>query len=177
MIGTNQNKHKSVTLNYKYYILVGAKSGSRICPYSYAAYNGAILVNKNGTPLNLTEGGFIGANGYYDTLALPTCVCDSYYSQISGCKVNETVYQNFTVFVVTDYKVIKDRSLFKCNSDLDCVPATCCHPTACINKAFAPNCTKAICTMYMAPGTLDYGSCKCIDNTCEAVIKNPVSLG
>ncbi len=172
-----ENNVQNVTnLNYKYYFVVQPKYGNRMCPYEYPAFNDAVLVNGNGTPLNISYGTFIGADGYYDTKELPTCVCDSYYSNISGCKVNETVYQNMTVFVVTDYKVMEKEDKFSCEVDSDCVPATCCHATACVNKAFAPNCTHVMCTMNMVPGTLDYGHCGCVDGVCQAIIKNPIAF-
>ena len=61
----------------------------------------------------------------------------------------------------------------ECSKDLDCVKATCCHPTLCVPKEKAPNCEGMMCTMECRPGTLDcgQGSCKCIDNKCRAVLK------
>lgn len=60
-----------------------------------------------------------------------------------------------------------------CLSDYDCVAATCCHSTECVNKRYAPNCTNTLCTLECKPGTLDcnYGYCACINNKCEALIK------
>lgn len=59
-----------------------------------------------------------------------------------------------------------------CESDLDCVSSSCCHPTSCVNKDYAPNCEGVMCTMDCRIGTLDcgQGSCKCIDNKCSAQI-------
>ena len=60
-----------------------------------------------------------------------------------------------------------------CNNDLDCVPASCCHPNSCVNKDFAPKCSGLVCSQVCAPGSLDcgQGSCLCINNKCNAVIK------
>ena len=60
----------------------------------------------------------------------------------------------------------------KCNSDSDCVPASCCHPSSCVNINFKPDCTGIRCTMECAPETMDcgQGSCVCKNNKCEAVI-------
>ena len=65
-----------------------------------------------------------------------------------------------------------DETLF-CNSDSDCVPAQCCHPTSAVNKNFAPNCKGLACTLDCRAGTIDCGNgeIKCIDSKCTAVIK------
>ncbi len=163
--------------NYKYKFVVGAAYGSKICPYKYPSFNNAVLVDKNGKPLNDSLiGKFVGMDGHYAKMKLPTCICDSYYSSISKCKVGEQVYENMTVFVVSDYKVMNKTKMFECKTNADCVPATCCHATSCVNKAYAPNCTKVICTMSRVPGTLDYGHCGCVDGACQAIIENPISI-
>lgn len=61
----------------------------------------------------------------------------------------------------------------ECVIDEDCVPATCCHPTECVPKLDAPDCSGIYCTMSCEPGTLDcgQGSCGCINNKCTAVMK------
>lgn len=59
----------------------------------------------------------------------------------------------------------------KCYSNLDCVPAQCCHPTSCIAKQYAPTCEGIMCTMECREGTMDCGggSCGCVDNKCVIV--------
>lgn len=54
-----------------------------------------------------------------------------------------------------------------CNSDSDCVPAACCHPTECINKNYAPDCFGIFCTQ-VCEGPLDCGAgkCACVNNKC-----------
>lgn len=49
------------------------------------------------------------------------------------------------------------------DEDDQCVPATCCHPTQCVRKQFAPNCTGVVCTLECRPGTMDCGQgyCEC----------------
>ena len=61
-----------------------------------------------------------------------------------------------------------------CVSDSDCVPETCCHPSACVSIKNSPDCSDLFCTMECAPGTLDcgQGSCLCIDGKCRAEINN-----
>jgi len=61
----------------------------------------------------------------------------------------------------------------ECSSDSDCVPATCCHAAECVPAGEAPNCEGMMCTMECKPATLDcgQGSCKCIDNKCNAVFE------
>lgn len=56
-----------------------------------------------------------------------------------------------------------------CESDEDCVPASCCHSTGCVPKSKAPTCDGVMCTMECQPNTLDCGgSCSCIDGECVA---------
>jgi len=58
---------------------------------------------------------------------------------------------------------------FYCQTDLDCAPAQCCHPTSCINKDYKPDCSGIVCTMECAPDTMDcgQGKCVCVDNACQ----------
>jgi len=58
-----------------------------------------------------------------------------------------------------------------CGSDSDCVKDACCHASGCVSKENAPACKDIMCTQECVPGTLDcgQGSCKCINNKCEAV--------
>ena len=60
----------------------------------------------------------------------------------------------------------------KCKSDEDCVAATCCHPKACVNRGFKPDCEGIMCSMECAPGTMDCGQgrCACVNNKCTAEI-------
>jgi hypothetical protein len=55
-------------------------------------------------------------------------------------------------------------------SDADCVPAQCCHPTGCCNKAYAPACGNVACTM-SCEGPIDCGagSCRCVGGKCSVV--------
>jgi len=69
-----------------------------------------------------------------------------------------------------------------CQTNTDCVPATCCHSTACVPSGQAPNCDGVACTMECRGGTLDCsGSCaceagQCIANIEGAQIANPASV-
>lgn len=56
-----------------------------------------------------------------------------------------------------------------CETDADCVPAECCHPSACVAAANAPDCEDTMCTQECRAGTIDCGgSCVCIDGRCGA---------
>lgn len=76
----------------------------------------------------------------------------------------------FLLIFISGCQAVDDQS---CTQDLDCVPATCCHPSSCINKENAPDCENIVCTMECVPDTLDcgQGSCACINNKCEVIIK------
>jgi hypothetical protein len=50
----------------------------------------------------------------------------------------------------------------KCQSDADCVGATCCHPNACVHKSQKPNCAGVFCTMECRGGTMDCGQGRCV---------------
>lgn len=58
-----------------------------------------------------------------------------------------------------------------CESDADCAPAGCCHPTACTAAAQAPSCAGVACTLECRAGTLDCGGrCLCLEGRCAAYI-------
>ena len=56
-----------------------------------------------------------------------------------------------------------------CMVDDDCVPAECCHPTSCINKAEKSVCN-VMCTM-SCEGPIDCGAghCGCVNGKCSVV--------
>jgi len=60
-----------------------------------------------------------------------------------------------------------------CTGDSDCVPAQCCHPTTCVNRAYAEDCAAVLCTL-SCEGPIDCGAghCGCVSGTCR-VIPNP----
>lgn len=66
----------------------------------------------------------------------------------------------------------EDDELY-CESDADCVPASCCHPFSCVNAGAAPDCSGVFCTQECRPGSLDcgQGSCSCVNNKCGAVFE------
>jgi len=61
-------------------------------------------------------------------------------------------------------------SLDFCQTDEDCVPVECCHPTSCINEKYNPDCEGIFCTQ-VCQGPLDCGAgyCGCINNKCQVV--------
>ncbi len=61
-----------------------------------------------------------------------------------------------------------------CNTDADCVPSGCCHPTACGSRAHQPACGDAVCTSECRYGTLDCGgACLCQGGLCAARLSVP----
>lgn len=57
----------------------------------------------------------------------------------------------------------------ECVSDADCIPAECCHATACVAVANAPSCGDAMCTQECRYGTIDCGGgCLCHEGHCAA---------
>lgn len=60
-----------------------------------------------------------------------------------------------------------------CSTDADCVPATCCHATACVAVADAPDCAAVMCTMNCEPNTMDCGGgCVCQSGACSAKLND-----
>ncbi len=60
-----------------------------------------------------------------------------------------------------------------CNKDSNCIPATCCHPSSCVNINYRPDCEGLMCSMECAPETMDCGQghCECAGNKCAVVIE------
>ncbi len=60
------------------------------------------------------------------------------------------------------------------NNELECVPATCCHPTGCVPKGQEENCAAVQCSAECEPGTLDCNQARCeaINGTCEVVLNS-----
>ena len=58
-----------------------------------------------------------------------------------------------------------------CAVDADCVPASCCHATACVPAAEKPDCADVACTMNCQPDTMDCGGrCACEAGSCKAIL-------
>ncbi len=56
-----------------------------------------------------------------------------------------------------------------CETDADCAPVECCHPSACGAAADAPTCTDVMCTEDCQSGTMDCGGqCLCHEGRCAA---------
>src|SRR5262245_45050653 len=63
------------------------------------------------------------------------------------------------------------KSALTCSSDSDCVPAVCCHASACVHNSKAPDCSRVMCTQDCQPGTIDCGGdCYCDTGACKAHI-------
>jgi hypothetical protein len=54
-----------------------------------------------------------------------------------------------------------------CTTDSDCVPAQCCHPTSCMNKAYKHVCTLLCTASCEGPIDCGAGSCGCVNGRCS----------
>src|SRR5262245_3806232 len=63
----------------------------------------------------------------------------------------------------------------ECETDADCVPASCCHPIRCVGRASAPSCEEVACSAHCEGGTLDCGQghCLCFDGRCGTSLSGP----
>ncbi|VVB60183.1 Uncharacterised protein [uncultured archaeon] len=60
-----------------------------------------------------------------------------------------------------------------CQSDSDCIPATCCHPAELVNRKYAPDCTGELCTeACIGPLDCRRGEIRCIDSRCRIIPAN-----
>jgi putative hemolysin len=61
-----------------------------------------------------------------------------------------------------------NSSANECNTDDNCVPASCCHADSCVPKQNALNCSRVFCTQVCIKNTLDCGQghCGCVNNKC-----------
>ncbi len=147
--------------------------GTRMCPvawingekvqYDFASLNGMLWL-EDGKPKPFSEvaefeNRYLAVNGEVKnyTLILECWSPEGYYNETQQVKAIEVKQ-----WVNAAY----------CESDADCVPAECCHPSACVNKEFAPDCSNVYCTMECRPGTMDCGQgyCACVNHTCQAII-------
>ncbi len=62
----------------------------------------------------------------------------------------------------------EESSISGCQTEADCVPASCCHPKECILASNAPDCEEAMCTTDCKEGTMDCGkgTCSCVQGAC-----------
>ncbi len=69
-----------------------------------------------------------------------------------------------------DYNVSESR--IYCETDSDCVPAECCHPSECVNRGYMPDCFNISCDM-SCETCLDCGGgeCVCFMNECVVRMK------
>jgi hypothetical protein len=59
-----------------------------------------------------------------------------------------------------------------CESDADCMPAACCHASACMSRDRGRPCAM-MCTQVCQPGTIDCGGgCLCYKGHCAAQLGN-----
>jgi len=63
-----------------------------------------------------------------------------------------------------------EGGVVECQTSEQCYPSTCCHAPACVSESERPDCSGVLCTFSIEPGTVDEGSCECVNNKCELVI-------
>ena len=75
----------------------------------------------------------------------------------------------FVLVVFVSYKINKNSFGNECQTDSDCVPASCCHATSCVPSGESPDCSDIFCTQECQSGTLDcnQGSCGCVNGRCS----------
>jgi len=56
-----------------------------------------------------------------------------------------------------------------CSVDSDCVPAQCCHPSSCINKAYKGVCNLLCTQVCQGPIDCRAGHCGCVGRTCRVI--------
>ncbi|MFH1229051.1 MAG: hypothetical protein V1678_01330 [Candidatus Aenigmatarchaeota archaeon] len=56
-----------------------------------------------------------------------------------------------------------------CQSDSDCVPAQCCHPSSCINNAYKGVCNLACTASCEGPLDCGAGTCGCVSGRCDVI--------
>jgi hypothetical protein len=73
------------------------------------------------------------------------------------------------IFIIQDNKTTK---INECETEYDCVPATCCHADNCISKFEAQNCTGILCSGNCQANTTDCGQakCGCINEKCSLIL-------
>jgi hypothetical protein len=97
---------------------------------------------------------------------------------VSGCTSSSppvTVSPTQTPPLPATVTTTPPPALQDCMSDDDCVPAECCHPTSCINKANKGVCTLLCTDVCQGPIDCGAGSCGCVNGKCS-VIASGVSL-
>jgi len=74
------------------------------------------------------------------------------------------------VALVNKYAPSECSSCNSCEESV-CVPATCCHPTACVLAEDAPDCSDVGCTEECAGNTMDCGQgyCEYVEGECKVV--------
>jgi hypothetical protein len=87
----------------------------------------------------------------------------------SGGTVTPTPMVTIPVTTEVQPPPTTEQAMSSCTMDSDCVPAQCCHPTGCINKAFKGVCN-LLCTN-VCSGPLDCGAghCGCVSGTCQVI--------
>ncbi|HLC63605.1 MAG TPA: hypothetical protein VJJ21_04785 [Candidatus Nanoarchaeia archaeon] len=66
-----------------------------------------------------------------------------------------------------------DIAVKECNTDADCVKASCCHADSCVPLGKTPVCEGVYCSMDCQENTLDcgQGSCLCQQGKCATEIR------
>jgi hypothetical protein len=66
-----------------------------------------------------------------------------------------------------------EQDVRSCDTDTDCVPDQCCHPTGCINRAYRGVCTLLCTNSCEGPIDCGAGHCGCLDGRCTVIPGTP----
>ncbi|NMB78387.1 MAG: hypothetical protein GYA23_04760 [Methanomicrobiales archaeon] len=103
-------------------------------------------------------------------MIIPALLCIA-CAIMAGCTTDSATPVTVTTAPVTPAGVAPTpMNAMGCTDAADCVPADCCHPRSCVNKAAQKSCTGIACTE-SCEGPLDCGagSCGCVQGTCSVV--------
>lgn len=143
------------------------------CPAIATSCENATVTNKTTGELCKESGGTIktqlccgSVSDFPNTCLIGACGCSSSNSkEVKVCDCGEgKCFDGKTCVSTVD--VTKS-----CESDSDCVGATCCHPTSCINKAYRGVCNELCTQVCQGPLDCGAGSCGCVNNVCTIIPK------
>jgi hypothetical protein len=112
------------------------------------------------------DGTIVGRNGQDCSFApCPSCKCPNGYVQEGGT-CNPSCYYSEPRCMQPS---VQCEQITSCLSDADCVPAQCCHPTTCMNKAFKGVCNLACTLSCETPLDCGQANCGCVNNVCSVI--------
>lgn len=111
--------------------------------------------------------GRVAPNCDFATCPSETCKCPEGYLQ-EGDVCNPECYYKTPKCLMPS---IQCNATTNCENDSDCVSATCCHPSSCINKAYKGVCNELCTNVCEGPLDCEAGSCGCVNYKCTVIPK------